>query len=459
MSSRGNQVEVAIIGAGVVGIATAYYLVKRYGVRRIAIIDHRDPMSLTSAQSGENYRNWWPHPVMAEFTNDSISLMEGIAAATGNRISMTRRGYALATRRSEPTDLIDDLHRGYGVSAGQLIRVHGAGSSGGSYQPPHSAEWQSAPDGVDVLLDQGLIRKTFPAFAHDIAAVMHIRRAGSVSSQQLGQFMLEEIRTIGGRLIRGEVIRVDSASQFNVSIRQPGRLTELRSERIVNAAGPYLADIARFLGEELPVHCVYQQKISFEDNESAVPRNLPFSIDLDGQHLDWTDEERAILASDPVTEKFTRFMTGGIHCRPDGAENGKWIKLGWAFNETASDPHDSDPSDENFPDLVIRAASRLQPKLKTYIGRLPRSMHHYGGYYTMTEENWPLIGPMKTPGAFVAGALSGFGTMAAAASGSVCADWMMDGTRRPYALALSLARYKDPATLAGLAVTQNRGVL
>ena len=42
----------------------------------------------------------------------------------------------------------------------------------------------------------------------------------------------------------------------------------------------------------------------------------------------------------------------------------------------------------------------------------------------MTKENWPLIGPMRTKGAFVAGALSGFGTMAACATGALCAAWV-----------------------------------
>ena len=48
--------KVAVIGAGSVGIAVAYYLARNHGVRNMALIDSRDAMSLTSAQSGENYR-------------------------------------------------------------------------------------------------------------------------------------------------------------------------------------------------------------------------------------------------------------------------------------------------------------------------------------------------------------------------------------------------------------------
>lgn len=66
--------DVAIIGTGIVGIATAYFLAKNHGVRNIVLIDRDQPMYFTSAQSGENYRNWWPHPSMVALTNRSIDL-------------------------------------------------------------------------------------------------------------------------------------------------------------------------------------------------------------------------------------------------------------------------------------------------------------------------------------------------------------------------------------------------
>ena len=76
-----ERFEVAIVGAGSVGIAVAYYLVRAHGIKRIVLIDSLDPMSLTSAQSGENHRNWWPHPVMTASTDHSITLLEEIDRA------------------------------------------------------------------------------------------------------------------------------------------------------------------------------------------------------------------------------------------------------------------------------------------------------------------------------------------------------------------------------------------
>jgi glycine/D-amino acid oxidase-like deaminating enzyme len=438
-----ERVEVAVVGAGSVGIAVAYYLLREHGVRRIALVDARDPMSLTSAQSGENYRNWWPHPVMTSFTDHSIALMEALDRAKGGRLNMTRAGYSLVTRRESPDDLIADLHRGYAAAPGK-IRIRGPA---GDYEPPRRAPWNEAPDGVDVLLDRELIRRTFPAYAHDVGTVIHIRRAGSIDAQQMGQAMLEEIRAAGGRVVRGEVTSIASGPPFALEV---GGVV-LGADRIVNAAGPFIRDVAAMLGEDLPVKCVYQQKIAFSDTERAVPRDMPFTIDLDALTLAWSDADREVLAGDECTRHLVQPMKGSIHCRPDGPVDGTWIKLGWAYNERATDPHGGEPIDPQFPDSVIRAASRLNPKLAAYIGRLPRGARHYGGYYTMTEENWPLIGPMKTPGAFVAGALSGYGSMAACATGAICAAWVMGAPIPEYARMLSAERHANAALMAELA--------
>lgn len=457
MASQLNGVEVAVIGAGIVGIAVAYYLVVKHGVRNVALIDPRDPMSLTSAQSGENYRNWWPDAVMRRLTDDSIGLLEDVVRETGNRINMTRRGYALVTRRGEPADLLQGLYDAYG-DAKDFVRVHSGPGPHSSYRVS-SSDWTSAPDGFDVIKDRDLIRNVFPAYAKDVETVVHVRRGGSISGQQLGQFMLERIRDAGGVLIRGNVVSIEIGPKFILKIDAGGETKALSGEKIVNAAGPLVRDVARLVGEDVPVSNVYQQKISFEDHLGIVPRDLPFTIDLDGPTLLWTDEERELLQSDPATVKFTKPMVGGIHCRPDGPESGKWIKLGWAYNSNASDPHDPEPIDPQFPDLVLRAASRLQPGLASYIGRLPRQSHHYGGYYTMTEENWPLIGPMKTPGAFMAAALSGFGTMAATMCGSICADWVVDRPTAPYADALTTKRYEDNGLMGNFSDGASRGLL
>ena len=53
---------VVICGAGIGGIAVAYYLTNRFGISDVILVDERPPLSLTSDKSTECYRNWWPGP-------------------------------------------------------------------------------------------------------------------------------------------------------------------------------------------------------------------------------------------------------------------------------------------------------------------------------------------------------------------------------------------------------------
>jgi D-arginine dehydrogenase len=126
---------------------------------------------------------------------------------------------------------------------------------------------------------------------------------------------------------------------------------------------------------------------------------------------------------------------------------------------TPSAPVAAPPFDPHFPEIVLRAASRLNPALRQYYARPPRQRIHYGGYYTMTKENWPLIGPLRTDGAFLVGALSGFGTMSACAAGELCAQWIAGATLPTYAAKLALPRYDDRALIAELTAAARKGLL
>jgi glycine/D-amino acid oxidase-like deaminating enzyme len=77
----------------------------------------------------------------------------------------------------------------------------------------------------------------------------------------------------------------------------------------------------------------------------------------------------------------------------------------------------------------------------------------------MTAENWPLIGAARTPGVFLATALSGYGTMAACAAGDLCARSIIGATLPDFAPSLSLARYDDAALIASLRDGHDCGVL
>jgi len=81
---------------------------------------------------------------------------------------------------------------------------------------------------------------------------------------------------------------------------------------------------------------------------------------------------------------------------------------------------------------------------------------HYGGFYPMTKENWPLIGAAQTPGVFLTAALSGCGTMSACAAGDLCARAAVGAPVPFFAGALSLARYEDKGLMGELESAESR---
>jgi glycine/D-amino acid oxidase-like deaminating enzyme len=96
-----------------------------------------------------------------------------------------------------------------------------------------------------------------------------------------------------------------------------------------------------------------------------------------------------------------------------------------------------------FPEIVLRGLTRLIPGLRTYVGRAPRPVVD-GGYYTKTRENRPLIGPTSMPGAYVIGALSGYGLMAACGAAELLAAHVLGRALPEMAPAFLPSRYADP---------------
>src|SRR6185369_859174 len=94
-----RKVDVVICGAGIAGIAAAYHLSVKRGIKKVVIVDEREPMTLTSDKGTQGYRNWWPGPddTMLKLVSRSIDLLEDTAQESGNTFRMNRRGYLFAT--------------------------------------------------------------------------------------------------------------------------------------------------------------------------------------------------------------------------------------------------------------------------------------------------------------------------------------------------------------------------
>ena len=443
--------KIVICGAGIAGVAAAYYLAAADESQDIVLIEEANPLSLTSDKSTEGYRNWWPGPdqAMTDFMNRSIDLMEGIARATGNRIAMNRRGYLFATARSEMAARFIGLGEQAEALGSGRLRVHSTPSA--SYRPSPEPDFEEAPTGADVITDQSLIRRHFPQLAPDTVAVLHARRAGWLSAQQLGMVLLEGARARGVKLVRAKVVgvRLVGGCVRAVEVEGQGGRQTLEASELVLAAGPRQKEVGALLGLDLPLSAERHQKISFADRLGAVPRTSPMLIWLDPQHLCFSAEEMGALGAEPETRWLTEEFPPGVHARPDGrGERGSLLIL-FNYDVHATEVVFPLPEAPHYAEIALRGATRMLPALAPYIGTGARPFID-GGYYIKTRENRPLIGPLPVDGAYITGAYSGFGVMAACAGAELLVRHMLKGALPSYAPAFLMSRYDDANYTASL---------
>jgi len=443
-----HMAEVVICGAGIAGIAAAYHLAVKHGVRNVVLVDERPPMSLTSDKSTEAYRNWWPGPddAMLRFMARSIDLLEEIDAASDHRIRLNRRGYLYAT--GDPAKIAPFQQTGElaaALGAGPL-RIHRGAGHDPAYLPGNAEDWRGQPTGADLLLDPALIHRHFPFLNPQTVAVLHARRCGWFSGQQLGAWMLEEARAAGVRFHSGRVTGVDTAGGrvHEVRVATASGAESLATGAFVAAAGPLIGDLGRMLGLELPIFSELHLKIALEDRLGVIPRDAPLVIWEDEQFLPWDAEERAALAEDPASAHLLARFPAGVHLRPEGGHGAQTVLMLWAYHLEPVAPVLPAPLNPEFPEIVLRGMTTLAPGLAPYLARLPKS-YIDGGYYTKTQENRPLIGPLPVAGAYIFAALSGYGLMAACAGGELLAAHMTAAALPAYAPAFLLSRYDDPA--------------
>ncbi len=457
---REKTTEVVICGAGIAGIAAAYHLAVRRGVTGVVLVDERSPLSLTSDKSTECYRNWWPGPddAMVALMNRSIDLLEELARESGNVFRMNRRGYLFAT--ADPARVPAFLRRAEEAAAlgSGPVRLHAG--HGSDYCPAPAEGFEDQPTGADVITDRTLIHRHFPFLADDTVAVLHARRCGWFSGQQLGMYLLERARDKGVRLIEGRVERVDTTGGRvrAVTVAAAGSEQTIAAPRFVNAAGPFVRRVGRLLAVELPVFCERHAKVAFNDVLRAVPRDAPMMIWTDPVRLPWSDEERVELASSVAHRRLLDEFPAGVHGRPEGAGESPVMLLIWTYDIEAVEPTFPLVFDPAYAEIALRGMSRMIPALSGYLSRLPRCFVD-GGYYTKTRENRFLAGPLPVEGAYVLGALSGYGLMASHGGADLLADHIAGRPLPRYAPAFRLERYDDSAYRSLLETWSDSGQL
>jgi hypothetical protein len=404
----------------------------------VALCDRRPPLTLTSDKSTECYRNWWPSEAMVRFMNRSIDLLEELDRISGHAFGLNRRGYLYAT--ADPARLARlEAEAGAAAALGMgALRVHHRADR---YRPNGP---DGPADGAD-LLHRAALDRHFGYLSPDTVGALHVRRAGWMSAQQLGAWMLDEARAAGLTVYPAQITGVTTEAGAVTGVELDTGLS-IATTRLVAAAGPLLGAVARLAGVELDLHSEVHRKLAFRDGAAAVPRDAPLLIWSDPQHLGWSKEERELLIEVGRPEVAGE-LPAQCHLRPEGGPGSDWVLGLWEYTRTVVEPAWPLPEDDLFPELVVRGLTRMLPALAGYVDHLPRPVVD-GGHYTKTVDNLPLIGPAGPEGFFLCGALSGYGVMAAPAAGELAALHLTGADLPDHGSAFLPSRLADPAYLA-----------
>jgi glycine/D-amino acid oxidase-like deaminating enzyme len=394
--------DVVIAGAGMAGVALAHELAVRRGVNRVVLVDPREPLSLTSNKGTEAYRNFWPGPddTMVRFMNRSIDLLDQLDRDTGQAFELNRRGYVFLT--ADPAEA-DRLRQHVGPT-------------------------------TTFVEDARETRRRYPFVTDRVRAMLHVRRAGYMNAASLGRCLLDRSRACGVEIVRDEVTALDINGERVAAVRLASG-SRIGMGAFVLAVGPLLPDWTERLGLTVPIVNELHGKISFEDHAGVIPREAPLMI--------WND------AVDLGT--FGRFPAG-VHLRPRGVRSVLGI---WTYDvrvEPATFPPTFDP---DYFSVVIRGLTAMVPGLDAYREQGSSAIVD-GGYYCKTPDNRPLIGPAPLEGAYLLGALSGFGIMASQAAAELVTTYLLGTAPPDYAGAFHPARFDDPAYRSMLATLDPR---
>ena len=180
------------------------------------------------------------------------------------------------------------------------------------------------------------------------------------------------------------------------------------------------------------------------DDDAVLRRVVRAVLEADGfKVIEAHDGRQGLELAASEHRHLLEEFPAGVHGRPEGAGESRVVLLIWTYDVAPMEPRFPLEFDPYYGEIALRGMSRMVPALTGYLSRLPRAVVD-GGYYTRTRENRFLAGPLPVEGAFILGALSGYGLMSSNGAADLLADHVTGRALPRYAPAFRLERYDDP---------------
>jgi sarcosine oxidase subunit beta len=347
-------VDVVVIGAGIHGASAAYHLAQAGA--QVMILERLTPAAGPTGLSSGVCRAYYTNQFLAEAARESIAMMAGFGEiGQGHDAGYRRTGFLFLHPPQDVQEVTDNAARLNALG----IRVDLFGTDALAREFP-----QFVYDGI------GIGAFEVDAGYADPAGTTAGMMAGAIAAGATLQTRTT-VTDIAPRPGGGAVLRLATGDS-------------LEAERLLIAAGPWTAPLARQLGVELP--------LSVERHVVALAQ------------FDRPDGVR-IGHGDLVT---------GYYCRPEGADQ---YLMGWTHASDQVDPDHFDGTIHRDEELaLVQAVARRFPALDD---AQPRG--GWASLYDVSPDWQPVIGEIAD-GVFVDAGTSGHGFKLAPALGKKVAE-------------------------------------
>jgi sarcosine oxidase subunit beta len=379
--------DVVIIGSGIVGSSVAYHLAEQ-GCNNVLVIEreaHQGKGSTGKSMGG--VRVQFSTPVNIQMSRYSIEFFSHFDEVVGHPADYRAHGYLFCATNERHLEYLKanrERQKELGVKNVELV---------------------SRED----------IAKFVPQLrVDDIVGGTFCQTDGFVDPHSVMMGFMLKARERGARLwldtpVTGIEVEASESLRFERALVPPPTGTELPSmpvqrriagvmtsrglvstRIVVNAAGPWAANVARMAGAELPVAPLRRQLVPTEPFE-GLPQRFPMVID----------------------------MSTGFHFRREG----KGILLAW--NDPEETPGFKTDFDPGFIEKILTHAASRVPRLAEAEVNPRRA---WAGLYEMTPDHHAIIGPApNVAGLYFVNGFSGHGVMHSPASGRITAELILQG--------------------------------
>jgi sarcosine oxidase, subunit beta len=370
--------DVVVIGAGVVGCATAHHLLVLEPGLRVALVEEEHVGAGSTSRSTAAFRHQWSVPAHVAFSRYSGEEYDALAA----------RGHPVGFRRNGYLFLFTDPER--------LARAAGRASR----QREHGVR-------VEVLTPQEVLER-LPCGSHlrleALAGATWGPEDGFLDPLAAAQAYLEEARAAGlayhpGREL--ERIERDGGGVARVRLAGGGRIA---TRRVVLAAGVWSRPVAATAGLELPIRPAKRYLYHSRPLAGADPSPWPMIIGDRGAHTRPTEGRTLLMAWERRPAPLDGLPAAELRAEQDTVDPG----FGSGIDEWGVE--------------VLGELARLVPLCEEGVG----IAHVTCGWYEVTPDHKAILGEdPRLPGFFHASGFSGHGIMHAPASGRTTAELVL----------------------------------